>query len=84
MLAKADLLHGLNVTTHWEDKNELALLFPDLNVISDKRWVQHNQFITSGGISAGIDMSLQLVALCSTDEFACLTAKQMEYQWHKK
>lgn len=84
LLAKADLLHGLNVTTHWEDKNELALLFPDLNVISDKRWVQHNQFITSGGISAGIDMSLQLVALCSTDEFACLTAKQMEYQWHKK
>jgi transcriptional regulator GlxA family with amidase domain len=53
-------------------------------VISNKRWVSQDKFTTSAGISAGIDMSLQLVAELGSPELAELTAKQMQYQWHKK
>ena len=83
LLAKAGLLDGLTVTTHWEDQSDLADMFPALTVISNKRWLSHGKFTTSGGISAGIDMSLQLVAELISPEHAELTAKQMEYQWHK-
>ena len=83
LLAKAELLNGKNVTTHWEDINDLAVMFPLLNVISNKRWVKDDKFTTSAGISAGIDMSLHLVAEHISPELAKLTAKQMQYTWHK-
>lgn len=83
LLAKAGLLDDLTVTTHWEDQSDLADMFPALTVISNKRWLSQGKFTTSGGISAGIDMSLQLVAELISPEHAELTVKQMEYQWHK-
>ncbi|MFU2511697.1 DJ-1/PfpI family protein [Pseudoalteromonas sp. ASV78] len=83
LLAKAGLLDGLTVTTHWEDQSDLADMFPALTVIGNKRWLSQGKFTTSGGISAGIDMSLQLVAELISPEHAEFTAKQMEYQWHK-
>ena len=81
LLAKTGLLNGKNVTTHWQDQPQLAAMFPDLNVIADTRWVTDDKFTSSGGISAGIDMSLALVAEFISYEHALLTAKQMEYQW---
>lgn len=83
LLAKAGLLDGLTVTTHWEDQSDLADMFPALTVISNKRWLSQGKLTTSGGISAGIDMSLALVAELISPAHAELTAKQMEYQWHK-
>ena len=83
LLAKAGLLDGLTVTTHWEDQADLAYMFPTLNVIANKRWLSQVKFTTSGGISAGIDMSLALVEQLISPEHAELTAKQMDYQWHK-
>jgi transcriptional regulator GlxA family with amidase domain len=81
LLAKAGLLEGLKVTTHWEDISDLAQQFPSLNVISDKRWVASGKFTTSGGISAGIDMSLHFVSVHNGLQFAKKVARQMEYSW---
>ena len=83
ILAEAGLLGGNNVTTHWEDQKELQDRFPELNVIPDKRWVESEGIYTSGGISAGIDLSLHLVQLLSDQELALRTAKQMEYKWNQ-
>ena len=83
ILAEADLLNGLTVTTHWEDIADLSATYPKLNVVSDHRWVSQGKYITSGGISAGIDMSLHLVSELSTLNLAEQTAKQMEYHWQK-
>ena len=83
ILAEADLLNGLTVTTHWEDIADLTATYPKLNVVSDHRWVSQGKYITSGGISAGIDMSLHLVSELSTLNLAEQTAKQMEYHWQK-
>ena len=84
LLAEASLLNGLSVTTHWEDIDDLKLSYPKLTVLENKRWVSDGKYITSGGISAGIDMSLYLVSQLSSMKVAEDTAIQMEYNWHKK
>lgn len=83
LLAEAGLLTGLEVTTHWEDLADLAQRYPSLTVVPQKRWVDTGKFTTSGGISAGIDMSLYLISKLNSKELACQTAKQMEYQWNQ-
>lgn len=83
ILAKAGLLSGLKVTTHWEDIPDLRRSHPDLTVVDSVRWVDEGEFVTSGGISAGIDMSLHLVARLAGSELANRTARQMEFDWRK-
>ncbi|EIV8502277.1 DJ-1/PfpI family protein [Vibrio parahaemolyticus] len=83
ILANAGLLKGLAVTTHWEDIPELKQRFPDLDVMEEKRWVTTSKYTTSGGISAGIDMSLFLVSKFHSQRHAELVAHQMEYNWQK-
>jgi len=58
-------------------------LYPQLDVVEGVRWVQQDQQLTSAGISAGIDMSLQLVSLLHSDVLAEKTARQMEFDWTK-
>ncbi len=81
LLAEAGLLNGLSVTTHWEDIPDLRSRYPRLTVMENQRWVHEGKYITSGGISAGIDMSLFLVSDLASMALAEKTAKQMEYQW---
>jgi transcriptional regulator GlxA family with amidase domain len=84
LLGKAGLLNGHPATTHWEDIPDLRSQFPTINVLEDKSWVESGKLITSGGISAGIDMSLHLVSEFTSMEFAERTARQMEYNWTKR
>lgn len=81
LLAKAGLINGKNVTTHWQDIEDLRQQFPQLKVMENQRWVTDGLYTTSGGISAGIDMSLQLVSVIGDNTLAKNTAKQMEYGW---
>ncbi|WP_367989269.1 DJ-1/PfpI family protein [Vibrio sp. NTOU-M3] len=83
LLAEAGLLDGLQVTTHWEDLADLESQYPALDVIANQRWVEQGNVLTSGGISAGIDMSLGLVGKLASWSLAQQTAKQMEYVWSK-
>jgi transcriptional regulator GlxA family with amidase domain len=83
LLAAAGLLNGRRVTTHWEDIDDLRRDFPHLQVSSDQRWVDTGDIVTSGGISAGIDMSLHLVARLAGRELAVQTARQMAYRWEE-
>jgi transcriptional regulator GlxA family with amidase domain len=81
LLAKAGLLDGLAATTHWEDMDELARMAPHTELRRHVTWVDQGRIITSGGISAGIDMSLHIVARLSSMSLAHRTARQMEYRW---
>ena len=83
LLAKAGLLRGKTITTHWEDIADFRAMFPDIMVRDDTRWVDAGEIITSAGISAGIDMSLHLVARLESGELAVRTARQMDYEWHR-
>lgn len=81
LLAKAGLLEGKPVTTHWEDIQDLRSLFPSLDVITQTRWVDTSDVVSSAGISAGIDMSLHLVERLEDRTLAEMTARQMEFDW---
>lgn len=83
LLAEAKVLSSQKVTTHWEDIPDLRTSYPNLEVIENQRWVDEGEVITSGGISAGIDMSLHLVSKLYSPELAEKTAKQMDYEWTK-
>lgn len=83
LLAKAKLLHGKTVTTHWEDIDEFRAMFPDIAVRDNQRWVDAGNIVTSAGISAGLDMSLHLVARLEGEELAVRTARQMDYDWQR-
>ena len=84
LLARAGLLDRLEVTTHWEDVADLRRLFPALAVREGARWVEHERIMTSAGISAGLDMSLRIVARLAGEDLAERTARQMEYDWRKR
>lgn len=81
LLAKAGVLTNCKATTHWSDIEEFKQMFPSIEIIENVRWVDNQNVITSGGISAGIDMSLHLVSKFCGQQLALSTAKQMEFQW---
>jgi transcriptional regulator GlxA family with amidase domain len=83
LLARAGLLRGRMITTHWEDIDDFRAMFPDIPVRGDKRWVDQGSIVTSAGISAGLDMSLHLVARLEGEALAVRTARQMDYDWQR-
>ena len=83
LLAKVGLLDDKSATTHWEDIDELEALFPQVQVQRERRWVDEGAVISSAGISAGIDMSLHIVARTLGREWALKTARQMDFDWQE-
>ena len=81
LLGQAGLLNGREATTHWEDIALLRKMFPQTQVREGQRWIDEGDIVTSGGISAGIDMSLHLVERLAGRALAQRTARQMEYDW---
>lgn len=61
LLARAGLLDGRRVTTHWSEVEALAHSNPTLSIESDAIYVQDGPVYTSAGVTAGIDLSLALV-----------------------
>jgi transcriptional regulator GlxA family with amidase domain len=82
LLAKADLLEGLAATTHHGAIKLLKEVAPHTMIREDKRIIDNGRIIVSGGISAGIDMSLYVVAKLLGKEQALETAQYMEYDWN--
>jgi len=82
-IAQSGLLDGLSATTHHDAFPEFKEAFPDIELIEDKRYVEHEKIITAGGISAGIDMSLYVVEQLLGEEKLALTLEEMEWQWHQ-
>jgi len=83
LLARAGILDGLEATTHWEDCADLAAQFPKVRVREGARFVEEGRIATSAGISAGLDLSLRIVAKIAGDELARRTARQMDYDWRQ-
>jgi transcriptional regulator GlxA family with amidase domain len=60
MLALAGLLNGHRATTHWEDLEEFAARFAEVDVRPDRFVVDRSRF-TTGGASPALDMMLHLI-----------------------
>ncbi len=81
ILGRAGVLDGLAATTHWTTFDLLAENAPQTEIRRQVRFVDNGQVVTSAGISAGIDMSLHIVARLLGIETARETAREMEYEW---
>ncbi len=79
LLGKAGLLDGRRATTHWRSLDWMQELFPKTHVEKRLHFVEEDALFTSAGISAGIDMTLKIVARTFGDAVARAAAKQMEY-----
>ena len=61
LLAEAGLLDGRRATTHWATCEALQRRFPAVRVERDPIFVRDGRVYTSAGITAGMDLALQLV-----------------------
>ncbi|MGY2258208.1 GlxA family transcriptional regulator [Pseudomonas sp. SDO55104_S430] len=77
ILARAGLLEGRTVTTHWDDAALLATLCPSTQVEADRLYVQDGKLYTSAGVTAGIDLSLYLLGLDHGPDVALSVAKRL-------
>jgi transcriptional regulator GlxA family with amidase domain len=60
-LAAAGLLDGRRATTHWQYAAALARQYPRVTVQPEELYIDEGQVLTSGGVTAGLDLSLHLV-----------------------
>ena len=77
LLGHAGLLEGREITTHWDHTERLASQFPGSIVTPDKIFVRDGNLFTSGGVSAGIDLCLALVAEDWGHELAMKIAQRL-------
>ncbi|GLF92670.1 GlxA family transcriptional regulator [Streptomyces yaizuensis] len=61
VLAELGLLDGHRATTHWRHAEALARRYPRALVEPDAIHVRDGRYLTSAGVSAGIDLALALV-----------------------
>lgn len=80
ILGRAGLLEGLTATTHRSALRLLADVAANTRVEAAARFVDNGRILTSGGISAGIDLSLHAVRRLYGDACARRVAGYMEYE----
>ena len=79
LLAETGLLDGKRATTHWMDIDRLEGEYSKIIAKRGIKFVDENDIITSGGISAGINMSFYLLKRLVGEEIAFATARRMKY-----
>lgn len=75
LLGAAGLLDGHRCTTHWNYQARLASEYPATRVEPDQIYVADGALLTTGGVTAGIDMALAVVAQDHGKETALEVAK---------
>jgi len=60
-LAEAGLLDGRAATTHWAHARDLQRRYPEVRVEPDALFLRDGPFYSSGGVTAGIDLALELI-----------------------
>ncbi len=61
LLARAGLLSGRRVTTHWQYADRLAAEYPDIHVEPDSIFVRDGPVFSSAGVAAAIDLAFSLI-----------------------
>ncbi|NIK61337.1 GlxA family transcriptional regulator [Kribbella shirazensis] len=77
VLAEAGLLGGRRAATHWALADRLARDYPAIEVDADAIFVQDGKYLSSAGITAGIDLALAMVEADHGAAFARTVARQL-------
>ena len=83
LLAGAGVLDGRRATTNKAAFTKIADQYQKVDWVKQARWVEDGKFITSSGVSAGMDMALGAIALMHDRETAAKVAMWSEYDWHQ-
>lgn len=79
LLGKVGLLDNLKIITHHEVIPDMKAIAPSAIIEAQARFVDNGKILTSAGISAGIELSLYVVAKLYGKRAADKTAIYMEY-----
>jgi transcriptional regulator GlxA family with amidase domain len=77
VLASLGILDGKRATTHWKTGASLARKYPRVTVEPDRIFVRDGRVWTSAGITAGIDLTLAMIAEDLGETVARQTAQQL-------
>lgn len=83
VLAASGVLDGRRATS-----NKLAFEWPRsvgprVTWVPEARWVVDGNVVTSGGVAAGMDMALAIIARLLGEAVAEAAALETEYEWHR-
>lgn len=76
-LAEAGLLNGREVTTHWAFATDFQKCYPQVCVKSDALFLQDDRFYSSGGVTSGIDLALDIIEKDLGAEAAMKVAREL-------
>jgi transcriptional regulator GlxA family with amidase domain len=76
-LGHAGLLDGHRATTHWQNAQKLAAMFPAAHIEQDLIYLRDGRLVTSAGVTAGIDLALALVGQQHGSDVALKVAKRL-------
>ena len=83
LLAKAGVLDGLRATSNKLAFGWAASQSEKVQWQQQARWVEDGKVFTSSGVSAGIDMSLAVIAKLVSQQAAEEAANFAEYSWQR-
>ncbi|MEI2430496.1 DJ-1/PfpI family protein [Lysobacter yananisis] len=83
ILARTGVLDGARATTNKRAFAWATAQGPKVDWVERARWVEDGKYFTSSGISAGMDMSLALIAKLFGGDTATRVANGAEYRWNR-
>jgi len=84
LLAAAGLLDGRRATSNKQVFDMARVVSDQVDWIEAARWVDDGAVVTSSGVSAGMDMSLAIIARLFDQDTAEKIAAGAEYSWHQQ
>lgn len=75
LLAQTGLLNGKKCSTHWRAADEFKMMFPKVELMTDKIITEEQGIYTSGGATSYWNLLLYLVEKYTSRETAILTSK---------
>jgi transcriptional regulator GlxA family with amidase domain len=82
LLAEAGLLAGRQATTHWALAEQMARTHPDVLLDADRIFV-HDGVWSSAGVTAGIDLALEIVRRHHGSEMSSEAARNLVVYMHR-
>jgi len=79
VLAESGLIDGKTVTTHWGNINGFERAYPAVTWQRGQRYIDSGSLLTTGGITAGVDATLHLLARLNGQAVADKVARAMHY-----
>jgi transcriptional regulator GlxA family with amidase domain len=79
ILAKTGLLSKKNATTHWAAIEDIQKEYPDISFIKNERYIADGNYVTTGGVTSGIDGALYLIEKLDGAKIAQEVADIMVY-----